>query len=113
MKALSFKEQIVADNLGTFLNAEEFAELHDLNGVQALAVVQKLSTNSEVSTGDVATDNVYGLYGEAVQVNFAADLLPELPAYGDPYILDGRQYIVNSCNNDMGMITLELLGNER
>lgn len=110
---MTFRDEVAADNLNIFLNSEEFAELHNLNGVEALAVVQKLSTNSDISTGDVATDNVYGLYGEAVQVNFSADIMPELPAYGDPYMLDGKQYIVNSCNNDMGMITLELLGNER
>lgn len=108
-----FEEQIAKDNAAVFVNDMEFAEKHDLNGVQALAVVQKLSITSDISTGNVATDNVYGLYGEAVMVNFSAEILPELPAYGDPYMLDGKQYIVNSCNNDMGIITLELLGNER
>lgn len=110
---MSFRDEIAADNLTVFLNAEEFSEIHNLNGIEALAVVQKLSINSEISSGDVATDNVYGLYGEAVMVNFSADILQKLPAYGDPYMLDGKQYIVGSCSNDMGMITLELIGNER
>lgn len=110
---MSFREEIAADNLDVFLCQEEFAEMHNLNGIEAIAVVQKLSTNSKLSTGDVAVDNVHGLYGEAVMVNFSADIMPELPGYGDPYDLDGKHYIVGSCSNDMGIITLELIGNER
>ena len=37
MKALSFKEQIAADNAAVFLNEMEFAELHDLNGTECKA----------------------------------------------------------------------------
>lgn len=110
---MSFRDEIAADNLAVFLNAEEFSEIHNLNGTEGLAIVQKLAVNSDISSGDVATDNVYGLYGEAVMVNFSADILQTLPAYGDPYLLDGKQYIVGSCSDDMGMITLELIGNER
>lgn len=61
-------------------------------------------------------------FGEAIfsgvapadrKVLITFDIMPELPGYGDPYDLDGKHYIVGSCSNDMGIITLELIGNER
>lgn len=110
---MSFKDEIAADNLEVFMNDLEFAEKHNLNGVICLAVVQKMLTSSELSTGNLVTDDIYNLYGETVQVNFLAEHLAADLAYGDPFVLDGTQYIVKTCNNEMGMITLELIGNQR
>lgn len=110
---MGFREEVAADNAAVFVNCEEFAEIHNLNGVQAAAVVQKIAVNSDISCGDAEVDKIYSLYGETVVVNFQSQFLREKLSYGDPYTLDGEQYIVKSCSDDMGIVTLELIGNER
>ena len=68
MKVLSFKEQIAADNAAVFLNDMEFAELHDLNATECMAIVQDISVAQSLYV-QVGKDDYYpSLYGSQLQL---------------------------------------------
>lgn len=106
----SFKEQIAADNAAIFINDLEFAEIHCLNGLACKAIVQDISVDDSLS---VKNDNYYGLYGKRLQVNCLKADLPDVPVYGMRFYLDDVMYDVESVSDDMGILTIQLVGNER
>lgn len=109
MKALSFKEQIAVDNAAVFLNEMEFAELHDLNGTECKAIVQDISVSVQVGKDDYYP----GLYGSQMQVNCLKADLQEVPVYGMRFYLDDKMYEVESVGDDMGILTIQLVANDR
>lgn len=113
MKALSFKEQIAADNAAVFLNEMEFAELHDLNGTECMAIVQDISVAQSLSIQAGKDDYYPGVYGSQLQVNCLKADLPEVPVYGMRFYLDEKMYEVESVNDDMGLLTIQLVANDR
>ena len=89
MKALSFKEQIAADNAAVFLNDMEFAELHDLNGTECKAIVQDISVAQSLSIQSGKDDYYPGVYGSQLQLRrHAAGLLLS----GGQLLLQGRDH---------------------
>lgn len=109
----TFKEQVAADNSAAFLNILEFAEEHDLNGTACIAILQDLSVAEGLSTGTGASQTYPGVYGSRLQVNCLTDALPEVPVYGQVFFVDDKQYLVESCANDMGVLTIQLEANDR
>lgn len=109
-----FEEQIALDNAAVFINDMEFAELHDLNGTQCKAIVQDISVAESLSTGSADADTYPGLYGKRLQVNvLASDLPGGAPVYGRVFELDGEEYLVESCADDMELLTIQLIENSR
>lgn len=70
-----FQEQIAADNAAVFINDMEFAEMHNLNGIECKAIVQDISIAQSLSVDIGKDDNYYGIYGERLQVNCLKDAL--------------------------------------
>lgn len=108
-----FQEQIAADNAAVFINDVEFAELHNLNGIECKAIVQDISVAQSLSISLGKDDDYYGVYGERLQVNCLKADLPEVPVYGMQFYLDDRLYEVESTGDDMGILTIQLVANNR
>ena len=109
-----FQEQIAADNAAVFLNEMEFAQKHMLDGVSCTAIVQNISVAEPLSTGSTDDDTYPGVYGRRLQVNVLAELLPDgPPIYGRVFNVDGEDYLVESCADDMGILTIQLIDNDR
>lgn len=106
----TFKEQIAADFAAVFINPDEFAVECNFNGVDCLAVIQDINTKEDLGI-DKSGDYYPGAYGSRKQVNIIANTLPEIPVYGQQIKLDGKFYDVESCDNDMGMLTIVLVAN--
>ena len=109
----NFREQIAADNTAAFINSLEFAEEHNLNGTVCNAILQDISVAESLSTGTGSTQTYPGIYGSRLQVNCLAGDLPELPVYGQLFGIDDKQYLVESCADDMGVLTIQLVANDR
>ena len=109
----TLKEYIAADNSAAFLNESEFAEQHNLNGTICIAIVQDISVQSEVTTAIGNNPMYQGLYGERIQINTAVNNFTNIPVYGQIFYLDEKLYTVESCNNDMGMLTIQLVRDQR
>ena len=105
----SFKEQ-VADDIDVFLNMDEFAEEHDLNGTVTVAIVQS-PTAKERFSGIARSYDVYdGITGTDVVVYCKANALSEIPTEGQRFTLDSEIYLVSQCVDEMGVLSITLQG---
>lgn len=105
---MNLKDVMAADNSAVFINADEFAEIHDFDGVGILAVVDsdELSVRSNRQT-----DRYDGLYKGTMKVYVRRDDLGYRPEYGQALRLDNVLYLVAECYEDHGMLTVLLEAN--
>ena len=110
---IGFKEMVAADNSNVFLNMNEFAEEHDLNGTKCICILQDVSVAEELTIDEELGQTYAGLYGSRVLVNVKTEDLPEIPVSGQVFRVDKKLYMVESCAEDMGMLTIQLVANDR
>ena len=106
----AFKEQVAADITEVFLNIDEFGEEHDLNGTTCTCVVQS-PTAQETFLQGLKYREYEDIHGQVVIVHCRKDDLDEVPVEGIRFDLDGEIYLVDSCVDDMGMLSITLHGN--
>ena len=104
---MGFKEQLEND-IGVFLNLDEFAEIHNLNGIECPVVATDDSTraHAKVAGGARSTD---GLHGDSVRLQVRTADLPSIPVQGTNFKYDGKLYKVASCTNNMGVLNISLM----
>lgn len=107
---MTLHEQITGEDLGVFLDLDDFAEIHDVNGSECRAVLQEISTDDKLTESGGAQ---YGLYGSLVHVYCRTKDLPEIPVTGQTFSVDGKRYLVTQCDENMGMLTIRLEANDR
>lgn len=108
---MTFKDQIKLD-LPIFLNIDEFADVHNLNGTECNAVIQApTARESFMTSGSHVVDD--GINGMSVFVHCRSEDLPELPHQGNVFMLDGEPYIVYQCVEEDGMASIELRAETR
>ena len=105
MGAPSFKDQIAAD-IGTFLNAQEFADIHTVNGQKMTVAVDE----NEILERDKSRMGVHvdGLYKSRRLIYVARAEFGPRPAIGAMLALDGRQYKVKDSTEEAGVLAIEL-----
>lgn len=105
---MSFRDDVAADVMDTFLASDEFAEMHIVNGKEMLASIDKYSLDTE----DKARIDSHkdGIHKKRMVLQVAADEFGALPAAGSLVSVDGRKYFVLSSDSVCGMyvITLEV-----
>ena len=105
-----FKEQ-AADDLGVFLNADEFAETHTVNGVEVQAVLEGLTTKEFVQHRGHRI-SFEGVDARTVILHLRAMEIPQKVAQGKVLELDGEMYRIADSADDMGLLTLTLEAGE-
>ena len=78
-----------------------------------MAIVQDISVAQSLSVQAGKDDYYPGLYGSQLQVNCLKADLPEVPVYGMRFYLDEKMYEVESVGDDMGILTIQLVANDR
>lgn len=109
----AFKDMVEADNKGVFLNMDEFGEKHNLNGADCQCILQNSAAVQALSIGEGMHKTYPELYGDDLVVNVEAGDLPEIPVYGQLFSVDDKNYLVDTVKEDMGMLTIGLVANER
>ena len=104
---MSFKDDVINDLDDVFFCDMEFADLHNLNGTEILAVV---SINSTKERSGNASRNYDGLHGDFATVSIRQTDIETEPKQGQNFKLDGKLYKVVLCKANMGMLTIELGG---
>lgn len=74
---MTLHEQITGADLGVFLDLDDFAEIHDVNGVKCRAVLQ------EISAEDLSGTH-YEVYRDLMQVHCRARTCRRFPGTGRP-----------------------------
>lgn len=98
----------LASDLDTFLNLDEFADVHDINGQQITCVVDR-DVIREYSRLQERRDGVY--VGEIAVFVRATDL-PDRPVKGQHMKVDGERYLVANCSESAGILEITLEANE-
>lgn len=106
----AFKDAIAADKKAVFINGDEFADNHNINGVDVVCVVD----------GDLITERnarTYAEYAEGVfkaqiTIFVDADDLPARPVKGEGIRFDGNYFSVDDCVENMGILEITLGANE-
>lgn len=99
---MSFKNEVANDLLGVFLNAEEFAEEHRVEGKVILCVVE---TNRLVGNND---GQEYGLAQADFVIHAKTADLPPRKAAGALLNLDGRELTVGTWDELDGITVVTL-----
>ena len=102
---MSFKEQILKDLDNVFLNLDEFAELHRIEGVQ-IAVVVDSDMLSKLKQGQILGLVEADMLLLGRETDFPANLEP-----GRLLNVDGRELIVEKSGTDMGLVEVALRQN--
>ncbi len=111
---MTFKEQIELDNQAVFLNLQEFADTHDLNGIECSCVLEGDTLQQTLSIGAGINKTYPTIYGaDLTAYVLRKDLDDELPVYGQTFTVDGELYLVDSVKENMGMVIIRLVANER
>lgn len=102
---MSFKEQILKDLDTVFLNLDEFAELHRIEGVQVTVVVDSDQLN-KLKKGQILGLIEADMLLMGKEADFPDDLEP-----GRLLNVDGRELIVVNSGKDMGLVEVALRQN--
>lgn len=103
----SFKDQIATDIFGTFLNAQEFADIHTVNG-KPMTVMVDDNELLERDKSKLLGAPVNGTYKARRLIYVARAEFGPRPAIGAMLSLDGRQYKVKDSTEESGILAIEL-----
>ena len=112
---MSFKDMVAADNLGVFLNTQDFAEDHDIryDGVTYNGVPCVLTKLKEKDRSTSMSDHAQGIYLVTATLHCHLDDIGGIvPEKGGKILIsdDGfmQRFFVAQSGCDMGMVRLEL-----
>lgn len=103
----AFLDGVMADIDNVFLNQDEFAEVHNINGKDIVCVMSVYKTQSKSAK---ASSNFDGLHGNQATINLKKSDLSTVPAQGQNIHVDGKLYKVTACRDNMGMLTIMIGG---
>jgi hypothetical protein len=106
----AFKDMVAADMDAVFLNLDEFADEHDLNGTVCACIVESPSKRERFQQGK-DYEGYEVVHGATVTVHAKKSDVGEVPAEGERFDLDGEIHYVAFCVEHMGMLSIELRAN--
>lgn len=101
-----FKESLEND-LDVFINADEYAETHTVDGVGVTCVLQGLTTKEQLTQPN-NTPAFDGISGITRVMHIKTADLPQQVVEGNIIDVDGETYRVGSSVDDLGMTTITL-----
>jgi hypothetical protein len=106
MGAPGFKDLVAADISNVFLNRQEFADKHTIDGVEMTVVVDE----NELLERDKAKMGTHtdGLYKARRLIYVSRQEFGPRPAVGKQLNFDGRPFRVEDCTEEAGMLAITL-----
>ena len=105
-----FKDQVAADIKQVFINPLEFAEPHNINGIDMMVVIDKDVLNERLSVTN--TQYVEGVFKDEMLLYIDAKDMPRKPVIGEILRLDGEIYLVSDVAANMGVYEVTIEANE-
>nr|DAE59487.1 MAG TPA: ATP-binding sugar transporter [Caudoviricetes sp.] len=105
---MTFKDMATADVASVFLNPDEFGETHNLDGVSCICVVSRDETEGKSAALPGGRRTPDGLHGDYLTVCVKKSDLRRIPKQGENFKVDDKRYTVDSCSDDMGMLTITM-----
>lgn len=100
---MTFKDAAQNDIKSVFINLDEFADEHNLNGETVRCVVDK-----DVTTGykDTVANPVYGVFVNAITIYVDKNDINPQPVEGALLFLDDEAYTVRNVSVEAGMLVI-------
>lgn len=105
---MSFKDQIKQDLSDVFLNLDEFADLHRIEGKEVPVVIDSDMLEKLSKIGD---NRIHGMDEADTVIMGKASDLPENLDPGRLLNLDGREVIVVTTTSEMGLVQIAVRQN--
>lgn len=105
---MSFKDQIKQDLSDVFLNLDEFADLHRIEGKEVPVVIDSDMLEKLSKIGD---NRIHGMDEADMVIMGKASDLPENLDPGRLLNMDGREVIVVTTTSEMGLVQIAVRQN--
>lgn len=105
---MSFKDQIKQDLSDIFLNLDEFADLHRIEGNEVPVVID---SDIMAKLSKIGDNRIHGLDEADMVIMGKASDLPENLDPGRLLNLDGREVIVVTTTSEMGLVQIAVRQN--
>ena len=110
---MSFKELVEQDNRTVFMNLDEFADIHVINGKEMLCIID----NNEMIDREKRYQYKRSLYADGVYLKevllyVKAEDFGPLPAVGRSLTLDKKSYIISDAIDEGGIYSISLEANK-
>ena len=99
----AFKDAVAKDIKSVFINIDEFADEHDLNGKKVRCVVDKDVIDG--AKGTVANP-LYGVFLNAITIYVDAKDIDRKPVEGEILRLDKKPHIVRNVSDEGGVLVI-------
>ena len=97
----SFKEVMKDDVNNTFMNVDEFADMHTV----------LVDDNEIIEREKKMKSNMDGVYVKQKLIYVKADDFGSLPAIGRQIVFDGKRYMVSDSTDEGGVYTITMEAN--
>lgn len=105
---MSFKDQIKQDLSDIFLNLDEFADLHRIEGKEVPVVID---SDIMAKLSKIGDNRIHGMDEADMVIMGKASDLPENLDPGRLLNLDGREVIVVTTTSEMGLVQITVRQN--
>ena len=110
---MSFKELVEQDNRTVFMNLDEFADIHVINGKEMPCIID----NNEMVDREKRYQYKRSLYADGVYLKevllyVKAEDFGSLPAVGRSLTLDKKSYIISDAIDEGGIYSISLEANK-
>lgn len=105
---MSFKDQIKQDLSDVFLNLDEFADLHRIEGKEVPVVID---SDIMAKLSKIGDNRIHGMDEADMVIMGKASDLPENLDPGRLLNLDGREVIVVTTTSEMGIVQIAVRQN--
>lgn len=105
---MSFKDQIKQDLSDIFLNLDEFADLHRIEGKEVPVVID---SDIMAKLSKIGDNRIHGMDEADIVIMGKASDLPENLDPGRLLNLDGREVIVVTTTSEMGLVQIAVRQN--
>lgn len=105
---MSFKDQIKQDLSDIFLNLDEFADLHRIEGKEVPVVID---SDIMAKLSKIGDNRIHGMDEADMVIMEKASDLPENLDPGRLLNLDGREVIVVTTTSEMGLVQIAVRQN--
>lgn len=105
---MSFKDQIEQDLSDIFLNLDEFADLHRIEGKEVPVVID---SDIMAKLSKIGDNRIHGMDEADMVIMGKASDLPENLDPGRLLNLDGREVIVITTTSEMGLVQIAVRQN--
>ena len=104
----SFKEVMKDDVNNTFMNVDEFADMHTVDGKEIPVLVDD---NEIIEREKKMKSNMDGVYVKQKLIYVKADDFGPLPAIGRQIVFDEKRYMVTDSTDEDGVYAITMEAN--